>query len=108
VFVSGGPPVNGGDCPSGGLYAFHIESGDEAWHTCTTGQVVSPGALTGGVLFVAQQDAVVAYDTATGRLLQSLRQSGAHWGGVAIAHGYLVDGSVSGVLYYYSVHDFIS
>ncbi len=107
VFVAGGPPVDGGECPSGGLYAFHIESGDEAWHTCTAGQVVSPGALTGGVLFVAQQDALVAYDAATGQALQTLSQSGAHWGGVAIAHGYVVNGSVPGMLYCYSVHESI-
>jgi outer membrane protein assembly factor BamB len=102
VFVAGGPTLDGA-CQNGALYALHVDMGQTAWRVCTSGQVVSPAALTGGVLFVAQQDALVAYEATTGRALATFAQSGAHWGGVAIAHGFVVNGSVPGTLYGYAL-----
>jgi len=102
VFVAGGPTLDG-TCHSGALYAFQADTGATRWRVCTAGQVVSPASTTGDVLFVAQQDILVAYDPTTGHVLWQAAQSGAAWGGVSISRGSVVVGTVSGKLYCYSL-----
>jgi outer membrane protein assembly factor BamB len=102
VYVGGGPTSDGA-CAKGAVWAFRAETGDVAWRACTTDQVVSPAALVRDVLFVAQQGALVAYAAGSGRVLATLPHEGSVWGGVTVAHGYVLVGTVSGKLYCYTV-----
>lgn len=99
VYISGGPTLDG--VCQGALWAFHPDSGQLAWRVCTAQQVISPAALVGDVLFVAQTGVFVAYEASTGRVLAKLRIDGAVFGGVAVSHGQVLVGTVSGKLYCY-------
>jgi polyvinyl alcohol dehydrogenase (cytochrome) len=102
VFVAGGPTLDGA-CTGGGLWAFQVQTGNEVWRACTSGQVVGPAALTNGVLFVPQQNRLVAYEASTGQVLETFKQPGETWGGVSISHGFVLDGTVSNTLYCYAL-----
>jgi outer membrane protein assembly factor BamB len=102
VFVAGGPTLDGA-CARGGLWAFKVQTGNEVWRACTSGQVVGPAALTNGVLIVPQQNKLVAYEASTGQVLETLKQPGSTWGGVSISHGFVLDGTVSNTLYCYAL-----
>jgi outer membrane protein assembly factor BamB len=104
VYLSGGPTLDGA-CKQGAIWALRADSGKVVWSKCSANQVVSPSALTGGVLFVPQFKTLVAYDAATGKTLWSAPTNGSAWGGVAIAHGWVVMGSVPGRLYAFSLPD---
>lgn len=104
VYISGGPSLDG-KCRQGAIWAIHADSGSVAWSACSTGQVVSPGAVTGGVLFIAQVKTFVAYNAATGKTLWSAQTNGSAYGGTAISRGWVVIGSVPGRLYAFSLPD---
>jgi outer membrane protein assembly factor BamB len=102
VYISGGPTLDG-RCAQGAVWAFRPDSGEVAWRACTKGQVISPAALVRDTLFVAQQGVLVIYEASTGHTLANLPYDGSVWGGVAVAHGYVLVGTVSGKLYCYTV-----
>jgi len=104
VFIAGGPTLDG-TCRGGALYALQADTGAVRWRVCTSGQVVSPASTTGDVLFVAQKDVLVAYESATGHKLWQAKQHGTVWGGVSISRGSVVVGTISGTLYCYSLPD---
>jgi outer membrane protein assembly factor BamB len=98
VYIAGGPSADG-LCSGGSLTAFQADSGAVLWHTCTSGQVVSPAAISGGVLFVAQTGVIVGYDAVSGHTLWQAKYTGSVWGGVAVSRGFIVFGAVNGILY---------
>jgi outer membrane protein assembly factor BamB len=107
VYIAGGPTLDG-TCPEGAMWALKGDTGDVVWKQCTAGQVASPATLSGGALFVGQHDKLVAYDALTGNVLwqASLHVDGQPpdvWGGVTIARGYVLVGTVSGYLHCYSL-----
>lgn len=102
VFFAGGPTVDGA-CGNGAIWALNATSGAVLWRQCTAAQVVGAASTSGGVLFVAQQGILVAYATATGHVLWKASQPGPAWGGVSIARGSVMSGSVAGKLYCYSI-----
>lgn len=102
VIVAGGPTLDGA-CDDGGLWALEPRTGREVWRVCTSGQVVGPAAVTNGLLFVPQQDTLVAYQASTGRTLETFKQPGSTWGGVSVSHGFVLDGTVSDTLYCYAL-----
>lgn len=102
VFVAAGPSLDG-TCNQGALWALRADSGAVLWRQCTSGQVVGASSISGDVLFVGQQDKLVAYATSTGKVLWQAPQPGPHWGGIAVSRGFVLAGSVSGKLYCYSL-----
>lgn len=95
IYIAGGPTPDG-TCAQGALFALKADTGDILWRQCTAGQVVSPPSLTGGVLFVGEHMMVVAYAAATGKVLWQGKVNGDVWGGVSVAHGYVLLGTVTG------------
>lgn len=102
VFVAGGPTLDGA-CGQGAVWGLDATTGAVIWRQCTTSQVVSATSTSGGVLFVAQQDKLVAYAVSSGQVLWSAPQPGPAWGGVSIARGSVLSGSVAGNVYCYSI-----
>jgi PQQ-like domain len=102
VFVAGGPTPDGA-CAKGALWAFRVDSGAQVWRQCTSGQVVGASALTGDVLFVPQQDVIVAYAATTGNVVWQQSQPGPTWGGVSIARGVVLSATVAGDIYAYGL-----
>jgi glucose dehydrogenase len=102
VYFAGGPTVDGA-CGRGAVWALSAVSGAVLWRQCTVAQVVGAASISSGVLFVAQQDILVAYSATTGHVLWKASQPGPAWGGVSIARGSVMSASVAGKLYCYSI-----
>lgn len=102
IYIAAGPSQDGA-CTQGALWALRANTGASVWRQCTAGQVVGASSVVGDVLFVGQQDKLVAYAAATGQVLWQAPQPGPHWGGVAISRGFVLAGSVSGKLYCYAL-----
>jgi outer membrane protein assembly factor BamB len=101
VYISGGTLLDG-SC-LGAVWAIHGDTGAIAWKVCTSRRPISPGAITGDVLFVAHLGELDAYNLASGKIVWHTPIPGEIWGGVAIAHGYVVVGSVNGKLYAFNL-----
>ena len=92
-----------GSC-AGAVWAIHGDTGAVAWMKCTPQSVVSPGAIVGDVLFVANRAGELnAYDLKTGAILWHAPVPGEIWGGTAVSHGYVVIGSAKGKLYCFTL-----
>jgi outer membrane protein assembly factor BamB len=102
IYVAGGPTPDG-NCPRGAVWALRADTGATVWRQCTAYQVVSASMLTGGVLFVPEQNQLVAYSAATGQVLWKASQRGPAWGGVSLARGFVLSGSVNGTIYCYNL-----
>ena len=102
IYVASGPTPDGA-CPHGAVWALRAASGARVWRQCTVRQVVSASMLTGGVLFVPVQDHLMAYSAASGQVLWKASQPGKAWGGVSLARGFVLSGSVAGTIYCYSL-----
>ncbi|HLJ81678.1 MAG TPA: PQQ-binding-like beta-propeller repeat protein, partial [Ktedonobacterales bacterium] len=89
VFVAGGPTTDGA-CVGGALWALQAQTGAPVWRQCTSSQVVSAGAISGGVLFVAQRNVIVGYDTRNGQVVWHAAYTGDVYGGIALARGFLI------------------
>src|SRR5262249_1125699 len=76
VYLTGGPTPDG-TCAQGVLQALRVTDGASIWRLCTLGQVTSASALTGTLLFVAQDNGLTAYNTATGKQVWSIAYRGA-------------------------------
>jgi outer membrane protein assembly factor BamB len=102
IYVGSGTLLDG-SC-AGGVWALHGDTGEVAWARCTPQSIVSPTAITGNVLFAANDGGVLnAYDIKTGAVLWHTAIPGNLWGGVAIAQGHVVIGSVKGKLYCFTL-----
>ena len=95
LFIAGGPTPDG-SCKQGALFALKADTGAVLWKQCTAGQVVSPPSSTGDVVFVGEHMSVVAYAAATGKVVWHSDINGDVYGGVSVAHGYVLLGSVTG------------
>jgi outer membrane protein assembly factor BamB len=102
VVVAGGPTLDGA-CSSGSLNAFQADTGVALWRVCTPTEVIGSAAATGDLLFVPMANQLVAYNIFTGRLVWRAQQNGQTWGGVAISRGYVVSGTLSKLLYCYTL-----
>jgi outer membrane protein assembly factor BamB len=102
IYVASGSTPDG-ECPRGAVWALRADTGATVWRQCTAYQVVSASMLTGGVLFVPQQNQLVAYSAATGHVLWKASQPGAAWGGVSLARGFVLSASVAGTIYCYGL-----
>jgi len=102
VYMAGGPSLDG-VCHQGKLYALQVDRGAILWSACTDGQVVSPSAIIGGILFVAQGNKMIGYETKTGQVLWKSEYKGPVWGGVSVSRGFMVVGTVSGKLYCFNL-----
>lgn len=101
IVYAGSGALPDGSC-AGAVWALRGDTGALVWKSCTPRSVVSPGAITGGVLFVANTGGVLnAYSLKTGTILWHTTIPGEVWGGTAVSHGYVVVGSVNGKLYCY-------
>ncbi len=107
VYVGGGPTPDN-SCPHGALWAFHVDTGTLAWQVCTSGQVISPSAFTGGVLFVGEDNTFVAYDAASGNVLWHFAYKGQIWGSIAISRGFVVLPVVTGDIYCFTLPRLVS
>lgn len=102
LFFAGGPTTDGA-CTGGAVWAVDVETGVPRWRVCTAGQVVSPSALSNDVFFVADANAIRAFAAQTGALLWRAPLAGPVWGGIAIAHGTVLVGTVPGILHAYAL-----
>lgn len=102
IYVAGGPTIDG-VCTGGALWALQAQTGVPVWRHCTSGQVVSAAAISGGVLFVAQRNAVVGYDKQNGRIVWRGAYAGDVYGGIALARGFLVVPTVGAGLLSFSL-----
>jgi outer membrane protein assembly factor BamB len=82
---------------------IHVDTGKLAWRVCANAHVVSPSALSGDVLVISKMDQVLALDAATGKELGRFAVSGLTFGGVSIAHGYVLVGTYAGKLFAYAL-----
>lgn len=92
-----------GSC-GGAVWAVRGDTGAIVWKKCTHRRAISPGAISGDLLFVAQPGELDAYDLKTGEIRWHAPVPGEIWGGTAISRGYVVQGSVSGKLYCFTVN----
>jgi outer membrane protein assembly factor BamB len=88
-------------CPS--VWALKADNGDVVWRVCLDYRLISPAAITGDLIFVAERGKMLALELKTGRVVWQVSQPGDVWGGVAISRGFVVIGSVLHVLYCYSL-----
>src|SRR5262249_5908823 len=90
VFVACGRPPDP-SCAFGTLFALQAATGKIVWKECSHGvsRIMTPPAVVGDVLVIAEDNYVVIYDQATGKELW-LTASKTAWGGAAISHGYVV------------------
>jgi outer membrane protein assembly factor BamB len=102
LLVAAGPTLDG-VCIRGALNAIRADTGKLLWRQCTTGQVVSSSAVTGGIVFVAMQDQLVAYQVSNGHQLWLAKQPGPTWGGVAVSRGFLVSPTLANKVYCYAL-----
>ncbi|HEX8728528.1 MAG TPA: PQQ-binding-like beta-propeller repeat protein, partial [Ktedonobacterales bacterium] len=102
IYVAGGPTLDNA-CPKGAIWALDARSGAPRWRQCTASQVVSPGAISGNVLFIADNNGIYGFDVNTGRKVWSAPLTGPLWGGIAIVGGMVVVGTVPGDLHAYSL-----
>lgn len=102
IYLSGGPTLDG-VCRRGAVWALDAQTGIPRWRHCTVTQQVLSNALSNDVLFIADQNAITAYAAQTGRVLWSAPITGPVWGGIAIAHGMVLVGTVPGVLHAYAL-----
>lgn len=103
VYVAGGI-LTDGSC-LGAVWALRGDTGAVAWRKCTPMRTISPGAITGDLLFIALRDQLVAYDLKSGEIRWRGPISGDAWGGTAISHGYVVVGVPRGKLYCFTLDD---
>ena len=102
VYAAGGPTLDGA-CGGGAIWALQAQTGVPIWRQCTSGQVVSAGAISGGVLFVAQRNQIDGYDAQTGSIVWKSSYTGDVYGGIALARGFLVVPTVADGLHCYSL-----
>ncbi|MGH2516421.1 MAG: PQQ-binding-like beta-propeller repeat protein, partial [Ktedonobacterales bacterium] len=102
VYVAGGPTVDGA-CMGGAIWALSAQTGVPVWRHCTSGQVVSAAAISGGVLLVAQRNGIVGYSTRDGAAVWSSAYAGDAYGGIALARGFLVVPTLADGLRCYSL-----
>ncbi len=106
LFIGSGAPFDS-SCPApgwGALWALHADTGAIAWKSCNKNITYSPGVITGDVLFSTDTTgALKAYEQQSGAVLWNTTLTGDTWGGVAIAHGYVVIGTLKGKLYCFSL-----
>ena len=101
VFVAGGTSLDQ-KC-AGTLWAFKADTGTPLWHVCTKDRMFSPGTVSGDVLFTITGGAINEFDVATGTVLWTAPIDGGAWGGIAVAHGFLVVGTTHSKLYCYNL-----
>ncbi|MGE5334099.1 MAG: PQQ-binding-like beta-propeller repeat protein [Nitrososphaerota archaeon] len=102
VYVAGGTLMDG-SC-AGALWALRGDTGAVVWSKCTGLRTISPGAITGDLLFVALHNQFTAYDLKSGAILWHAPIAGDAWGGTAISHGYVVVGVPNGKLYCFTLN----
>lgn len=102
IYVAGGPTLDGA-CQQGALWALKADTGASLWRQCTAGQVVGPSAVVGDLLFVGQQSTIVAYALSSGNVVWRAAQNGPVWGGVSVARGFVLIGTVAGTFYCYAL-----
>ncbi|MGH2487577.1 MAG: PQQ-binding-like beta-propeller repeat protein [Ktedonobacterales bacterium] len=102
LFFDGGPTPDG-VCPRAALWAVDAETGAPRWRHCMADQSVGPTALSNDILFASDTHSLKAYQAQSGKLLWETPIAGPLWGGIAIAHGTVVIGTVPGVLRAYTV-----
>jgi outer membrane protein assembly factor BamB len=102
IFLTGGPTLDGA-CRHGAVWALDAQTGVPRWRHCTAAALVLSNALSKDVLFIGDNDAITAYEAQTGRILWSAPITGPIWGGIAIAHGMVLIGTVPGVLHAFAL-----
>ncbi len=100
IFVAGGPTTDG-VCSAGAVWGLDATTGVPRWRHCTKEPEVLSNAISDDVLFIADAHAIIAYAAETGEELWSAPITGPVWGGIAIAHGSVLVGTVPGVLHAY-------
>ncbi len=102
IFLAGGPTLDGA-CHRGAVWALDAQTGSPRWRHCTDAALVLSNALSKDVLFIGDSNSLTAYAAQTGRVLWSTPIKGPIWGGIAIAHGMVLIGTVPGVLHAFAL-----
>ncbi len=96
VLISGGQPLD--DQCIGSVWAFDAATGATRWRACTDDRPIGAGAISGDLFFIAYMKTVEAYQISTGQFVWRATVPSEVWGGITIAHGSLIVGTVDGQL----------
>jgi polyvinyl alcohol dehydrogenase (cytochrome) len=104
LYMGGGSPLDSSD-PNilGTLTALDPSDGHVLWRQTFSGPVIAPVSYANGVVFSTAGRLAFGLDAATGAILWSFETAGACFGGIAISHGRIVFGDLTGTLYCFSI-----
>ena len=105
LYVGGGVPADGIDPGTAGtVVAIDPDDGNILWRRTFAGTVIAPVSYANGVIFTTAGNLALGLDARTGETLWSFETKAGCYGGVAIAHGRIYFGDLSGTLYAFGVN----